>query len=366
MDISFWHINAILAFLISCVIAGILIPKIILIAFRKNLFDVRDERKIHYGKVPRLGGIAFAPVIFFCVAFLLLLNLKYGDHRILTEFRTVVLPFSALTCSMILMYIIGIADDLIGVRYPAKFAFQIACGLLFIIAGISIVDFKGLFFLDEIPTWLSYLTTLFLFVFIVNAVNLIDGIDGLASGLSGVALIFYGMLFLYYGEYTYALLAFATLGTVVPFFYYNVFGKEEKQKKIFMGDTGTLTIGTLLCFFSIKIADVGAATGETCHPIALAIAPILVPCMDVIRVFIHRVRNGNSPFLPDANHIHHKLLKMGISQRKAMITIVVSSMITTVFCVALSYYINVTWVLLLCISLYTLLNIFLSKIINKD
>lgn len=364
--LSFWQINSVAAFLLGCVFAGILIPKIMLIAFRKKLFDEQDSRKIHHSSVPRLGGIAFAPVIFFCFAFLILMNLVYGDLELLREIKADVLPFAALTCSLILMYVIGIADDLIGVKYRAKFIFQVFCGIFFIISGVSIADLQGLFFMHELPTWLAYPFSVLLFVFIVNAINLIDGIDGLASGLSAVALTYYGGLFFFHKEYTYALLAFSTLGTVVPFFYYNVFGKAEKQQKIFMGDTGSLTIGTVLCFLCFKLSNICTADQSVaCHSMTLSFSPLLVPCMDVVRVFFHRIKNGKSPFLPDQNHIHHKLLKLGMSQRTAMISILLASTLCIAFCNWLTTYINVTIVFIICIVVFTLLNCWLTKKIQQ-
>lgn len=364
--LSFWQINSVAAFLLGCVFAGILIPKIMLIAFRKKLFDEQDSRKIHHSSVPRLGGIAFAPVIFFCFAFLILMNLVYGDLELLREIKADVLPFAALSCSLILMYVIGIADDLIGVKYRAKFIFQVFCGIFFIISGVSIADLQGLFFMHELPTWLAYPFSVLLFVFIVNAINLIDGIDGLASGLSAVALTYYGGLFFFHKEYTYALLAFSTLGTVVPFFYYNVFGKAEKQQKIFMGDTGSLTIGTVLCFLCFKLSNICTADQSVaCHSMTLSFSPLLVPCMDVVRVFFHRIKNGKSPFLPDQNHIHHKLLKLGMSQRTAMISILLASTLCIAFCNWLTTYINVTIVFIICIAVFTLLNCWLTKKIQQ-
>lgn len=364
--LSFWQINSVAAFLLGCVFAGILIPKIMLIAFRKKLFDEQDSRKIHHSSVPRLGGIAFAPVIFFCFAFLILMNLVYGDLELLREMKADVLPFAALSCSLILMYVIGIADDLIGVKYRAKFIFQVFCGIFFIISGVSIADLQGLFFMHELPTWLAYPFSVLLFVFIVNAINLIDGIDGLASGLSAVALTYYGGLFFFHKEYTYALLAFSTLGTVVPFFYYNVFGKAEKQQKIFMGDTGSLTIGTVLCFLCFKLSNICTADQSVaCHSMTLSFSPLLVPCMDVVRVFFHRIKNGKSPFLPDQNHIHHKLLKLGMSQRTAMISILLASTLCIAFCNWLTTYINVTIVFIICIVVFTLLNCWLTKKIQQ-
>lgn len=145
---------------------------------------------------------------------------------------------SFIICAVIMLYLVGLADDLIGVKYRAKFVVQMMCALLLVASSLSLCDFRGVLFIHTLSPWVSIPFTILLVVFIINAINLIDGVDGLASGLTGIALLFYGIIFYLLHEYAYALVAFSTLGTVIPFFYYNVFGKAEKQKKIFMGDRG--------------------------------------------------------------------------------------------------------------------------------
>lgn len=368
-DMSLWILYMTTALVLSVVSAGVLIPQILLIAFRKKLFDEPDERKIHHSTVPRLGGLAFEPVIMFTIFILLVFDVHSGRQLLMTEMGDNVLSLSIILCSLILFYLVGIADDLIGVKYSAKFVVQIACGLLFLFGGLYVANLHGLLMLHRLPIGVFWPLTILLVVFIINAMNLIDGIDGLASGLSGVALGYYGGVFFEVGEYAFALLSFATLGTVIPFFYYNVFGKAEKQKKIFMGDTGSLTIGVILCALSFRMAEVDIASSHTClsrvHPFFLAFCPLMVPCMDVVRVFIHRIRNGKSPFLPDKSHIHHKLLSLGMSQHAAMITILLFAAFFITLCLILSKIVNPTLLLIGCIGVYTGLNIWLTKMIEK-
>ncbi len=365
MDIL-WLTNMTAVFLLCIVCAGFLIPEILLIAYKRHLFDEPNERKIHTSAVPRLGGIAFMLVVFFSLALVLGINLVSGHERILDamhgELETLVFCF----CAVMLLYIVGIADDLVGIKYRAKFFTQIVCGAMIIAGGLSLCDLNGLFLLHEIPSWAGYPLTVFAIVFIINSINLIDGIDGLASGLCSTAFITYGSSFLIMGEYLYATIAFANLGVLLPFFYYNVFGDVNKHSKIFMGDTGALTIGMSLCILSLKIAG--------CHPEGLenvpnlfvvAFAPMLVPCMDVVRVYMRRVRKGKNPFLPDKSHIHHKLLDMGMKQRPAMIAIVgISFLLIVVNCVA-SIHINVNFLLVFDALFVTFTNIWLSGRIKK-
>lgn len=249
----FWIVNCSLAFLLCVLCAGIVIPQILLIAFRKQLFDLPDERKIHHCAVPRLGGIAFKPVVFFTIALLLGINMALGHSEMLSEIGNDVRPLAFAFCSIMVLYLVGMADDLIGIRYRAKFVIQILCGVMLIAGGVYINNLYGILGIHAVPLWLGYPLTILIVVFIINAINLIDGIDGLASGLCSVACLFYGLTFFMLHQHVYAILAFATLGVLVSFFYYNVFGNAEHGKKIFMGDTGSLTVGMMLCFLSLKL-----------------------------------------------------------------------------------------------------------------
>jgi len=342
------------------------IPQILLIAFRRQLFDEPDERKIHRGIVPRLGGIAFKPVIFFSIALFLGMNLMLGNGEMLSAVGSDVRALSFGFCSIMVLYLVGIADDLIGVRYRAKFIIQILCGAMLIGGGLWIDDLHGVLWLHDIPAWAGYPLTVLVTVFIINAINLIDGIDGLASGLCGTAFLFYGITFYLLHQYIYAMLSFATLGVLVPFFYYNVFGDVAHGRKIFMGDTGSLTIGMTLCFLCIKLMQCAPDGGVgNADPLVLACAPLLVPCFDVIRVYLHRVRSGKNPFLPDKCHIHHKLLALGMKPHTTMIAIISISALLVMGNILLSRYIDVNWLLIGDAVIYTVANIRLTKRIQS-
>ena len=315
--------NMAIAFLTSVFFAGIIIPQILLIAFRKKLFDVPDARKIHTSAVPRLGGIAFNLVTIFSMFFVFGINIMGSNGIFMEQISTDALQFCFGFCALMLIYIVGIADDLIGVRYKAKFVVQTLAALFIVVSGLYINNFHGLFGLYEVNPFFGGFITVIAIVFITNAINLIDGVDGLASGLCIVAFAYYGVMFFCLGMFVYSLIAFAVLGTVIQFYYYNVFGKAEKQKKIFMGDTGSLTLGIFLCFLSLKLNQVPDSHSFVSNAFVMAFAPLIVPCFDVIRVYIHRLRKHRSPFLPDKNHIHHKIMRCGISQRVTMVSIIV-------------------------------------------
>jgi UDP-N-acetylmuramyl pentapeptide phosphotransferase/UDP-N-acetylglucosamine-1-phosphate transferase len=359
---QYWIINLICGFCVSAILAGIIIPQILLIAFRKKLFDEPDERKIHHIPVPRLGGLAFTPVIFFTMAFLLGVNQYFGNPAVLFEFARNVNVLAMVLCSMTLLYLVGIADDLIGVRYRAKFIVQIMCAVFLVAAGIWVRSLYGFIWINDLNIWFGGLLTIVLVVFITNAINLIDGIDGLASGLSAVACLYYGIVFYFLGQYTYSLIAIVTFGVIVPFFYYNVFGDAKQEKKIFMGDTGALTIGLILSLLSIRITTLPTnGVIWNYNPLVVAFAPLMIPCLDVLRVFFERIHNGRDPFLPDKNHIHHKILALGVTTRATMILIVTSSFILSALNLVASRYINVHLLLFLDFALYAGICVYLTR-----
>lgn len=365
---TFWILNYVLVLACAVVFSGIIIPKILLISFRKKLFDVPDARKIHHSSVPRLGGIAFKPVILFSLCLALGIDIITGNSWQLQEIYvgTLIPEILFLYCAVLTLYLVGIADDLIGVKYRAKFVVQIISAVMLICGGVWINNLGGILGLHEIPPYIGYPLTVLMVVFISNAINLIDGIDGLASGLSSVAIFIYGSAFIVHHQYLHAMIAFATWGVLIPFFYYNVFGNAEKEKKIFMGDTGSLTIGMLLSYLSIKLIASGTyPDSETSEVTVTAFAPLIIPCFDVVRVFIHRLKKKQNPFMPDKSHIHHKLLDIGMQQRPAMISIVTISAIFSVLNILFSRYININILLIADILIWTLMNMWLTRKIHS-
>lgn len=364
---EYWFLNNSLALGLAFLLTGILIPQILLIAFRRKLFDNHDERKIHKGAVPRLGGIAFVPSILFSVVLVIGLGLNFENAEMYGALMHSVVPLLFLICTLMLLFLVGIADDLIGVRYLSKLMFQIVCAILTVVSGAAVVNLYGFLGLWLLPNWFGWLTTGFLVVYIVNALNLIDGIDGLCSGLAAIALFFYGSVFYFAGSYIYSMIAWATFGTLVPFFYFNMFGDPERRKKIFMGDTGSLTIGMVIVFLAVEITRLpkGPDILAGVNPVIMAFAPLILPMFDVIRVFNHRVQNHRSPFMPDKCHIHHKLLALGVTQRRALGLILLGAVAFLLINLSLSPFVNVNVLVCGDILAWILVNIILTKAIRR-
>lgn len=365
-----WPLNNLLAFGLAFLLTGILIPQIILIAFRRRLFDSHDARKVHSGLVPRLGGISFVPAIIFAVLFMVGIGLKMSNTAILEALDFWIVPMLFLVCSLLLMFLIGMADDLIGVRYSVKFLFQIIAGTLTIFSGIYLIDFHGLFGLGEAPAWLAWIITVGFMVLVMNAINLIDGIDGLASGLMAIALCFYGIIFYLGHYYICSMLAWAAFGALLPFMYFNMAGTAEKRNKIFMGDTGSLTLGMLLAFLSLAITIFKPSLEDNSlidmvNPVILAFSPLIVPIFDVMRVFWRRIRHHRNPFLPDKCHIHHKFLALGLTQRQALAVILSLDLFFIVINICLSFFININLIVIFDILFWILGNLWLTTRIQQ-
>ena len=352
--------------MLSLVLCGIIIPQILKIAFQRRLFDEQDERKIHKGAVPRLGGISFLPAMVFSLCLVLGVSLLEEIPFMEQALSQSVTAFLFLLCALMLIFLVGMADDLIGVRYSAKFMIQIICALLLLCSGAIFDDFEGILWLNEVPLWISVPFSILVIVYIINAINLIDGIDGLASGLSMIAMVSYGVLFAVAGLYVYSMIAWATLGVLMPFFYFNYFGDPKKRTKIFMGDTGSLTIGLLISFMALSVTSmIEFKTAQGYNPVICAFSPIIIPLFDVLRVYLHRIRQHRNPFLPDRCHIHHKLLALGLSTRKALALILVAAAIFLIVNVILSSSVNPNILLAADIIIWTAGNVVLTHLIRK-
>ena len=356
----------IIAFIASFIITWIVMPRIIAFAFKKELFDYPDERKIHHGAVPRLGGVAFFPVTLFVLTAIVVLSFSpipellhikaYSGFK--AEEHAVQLIFGL--CAALILCVFGVADDLKGIRYRTKFLAQIVAAVLLCMSGLWLDDLHGVLGLHHVSAWIGWPLTIFAVVFITNAINFIDGIDGLASGLCSIALIYDVVLFMFIGQYDYALLAITLLGTLLPFLWYNIHGQAERHNKIFMGDTGSLFLGLVLGALGFAMNQNVAHSQITINPMIIAFAPMIVPCFDVLRVVFNRVRRHHSPFKPDKNHIHHKLLASGLAQHKVLGAVLGIGLTAIVVTLVLASFLNANVVILLDLVMWSIFNMWLT------
>lgn len=283
-----------LSLTIGFVIVTYAIPRIIFISNQKKLFDVPNERSAAKKITPTLGGIGIFAGFYLSLS----ITLNNSNNQNL----------SCLMLASLVMFMVGLKDDLIGLSARRKFAFQLMIAIyLIFMSGLRITRLHGVMGVDELDTFSSSLITMFAIVGIVNAYNLIDGIDGLASGIGIVISIAFGSLFIRAGHLEYAIVAFSLTGSLVAFFFFNVFGRTNK---IFMGDTGSLTLGVIFAFLTIKYLGLPDGPRHIIGSPAIALAVMIVPVIDTIRVMGIRIAQGRSPFSPDMNHIHHQLLRL--------------------------------------------------------
>lgn len=347
---------------VSIIIEMMILPRVIFIAKKKRLFDLPDKRKKHCEPIPRLGGITFTPVILLVTLFGIFIKFKFQIwDEILFFYR---IPETILlVCGLLIIYLLGAKDDLVGVSFKKKFIIQFIAALCIVGSDVYINNFYGLFGIHEIPDILGIFLSIGLIMFTTNAINLIDGADGLASGVSAAALFIYGILFLKFGMWTYAGIAATTIGLLIPFFYYNFF---HRSRKIFMGDTGSLTLGFILAFMILRLVkfpptEVVVPTGY----ILLVLSALFVPLFDAFKVMIVRISTGRGPFSPDRNHIHHKLIDLGISKRKTVTIIVASSLFVTGLNWLLLSYIDCNIVLIIDIAFGAFSNMLISRAIKR-
>lgn len=307
-----------LAFILSLMSGFIIIPHIVDFCLKRKLYDMPNERKIHHFAIPRLGGLAFIPCMFF--AFLVSLYV----YRCVTD--NMPIGISMWTCSFLvsifMIYSVGFVDDVIGLGAPVKFLVQIVAASLLPICNLYINDLYGFCGVGSIPFWVGAPLTVFVIVFIDNAINLIDGIDGLAGGLSLISLAGFLVCFGREHVWTYCVLIAGLMGVLTAYLYFNVWGKVEKKRKIFMGDSGSLTLGFILGFLVVKFAmNSTAVMPYRSDGLLLAYTLLIVPCFDVVRVVLVRLKVGQPLFQADKRHIHHKLLRLGLTQHQALATI---------------------------------------------
>lgn len=301
-----------IAFFIGLVIVLYAIPVIVRISAAKNFYDVPDERKVNKTIIPNLGGIA----LFIAIAIGTQIGIFKGSFPDLRYILT----------SMIILFFIGFKDDILVIAPIKKLGAQLLCAFILIVLGnIRLTNFHGILGIYEINYITSVGFSALAIVGIINAINLIDGIDGLSASIGIMASLIFGSLFFVDNQINYAVLCFATTGSLISFFGYNVFGKKNK---IFMGDTGSLILGLILAVCAIKHIESTIGGNEIMFKLSpiLSLAILAIPIFDMVRLFGMRIFNRKSPFSPDMNHIHHIFLRLGLTHLKSAAIIVLSNL----------------------------------------
>ena len=273
-----------------------------------KMFDPITERSSHRINATRSGGLA--------MFFTLCLCYGIGKATALIDIN-----LYALLC-FCLIALIGVGDDLFNIKYREKFFLQVFAGIVLLQSGYMIDSFHGIFGIEELPYSLSVAVSLFVFIVVVNSLNLIDGIDGLASLLSLKFFFVMGAI-LSVSSKEMELVIPAVVGALVGFLAYNF----NPNKKVFLGDTGSLLLGSVMAFFifyTLKSSSFIVTDGYMSRPL-FVILLMIYPLADTLRAFVIRIYKKQSPFIADRIHLHHQLLNKGFSHWRASVTILISS-----------------------------------------
>jgi len=286
----------ILTYVMAFVLTLIFIPPVIFMVKRFKLFDRPNARKEHSVPTPTFGGIS----IFTGMMVSLLFWFKFYNHPSIITFFL----------SMILLFGVGIMDDLKDLAARYKLVIEAGVATLLAVSGIRITSFGGLFGINELHIIAQYIITVVAIVGITNAFNLIDGIDGLAGGLGFMSLVTLGIFLTISKDLNYAMIAFALAGALLGFLYFNF-----NPARIFMGDTGSLMLGFIIAVLCVQLMKVNAIHPSPVVPniYVFTLGIVMIPVFDTLRVFGTRIWKGRSPFSADKTHIHHLITNKGFT-----------------------------------------------------
>lgn len=286
----------------------------------KHLVDEPGEaRKLHTRSVPTIGGI----IIFASIIFSYSLWFPVGEPLPgLGGFKELYLgmgeaykEFKYLIAAMVLLFFIGVKDDIIGFSPVKKLIGHFIVGyVLVMMADIRVTSMYGLFGVGELEPHVSIAFSFFIYIVLVNSINLIDGVDGLAAGIGLIAAMAFGTWFYLAGNVPDTLLAVVLAGALLAFLVFNF-----APARVFMGDSGSLMIGAIIAVLAMKMIEQDiTALPPWLHDVSkpiFAMSVIAYPIIDTFRIFIYRMSKGHSPFAADSNHIHHRLMKLGAGHR---------------------------------------------------
>lgn len=295
--------DVILSFITAFTLTYFAIPSIINVADKKNLVDIPDERKSHVNPTPSLGGIGiFAGVIFSIVL--------WTPFNVFGDLQYVL-------CSFIIVFLIGAKDDILPMAPWRKVAGELfAAAILVVKSNVKITSLYGIFGIYEIPDFVGIPLSIFAILVIINAFNLIDGINGLSGSISTLIAVVLGTWFFLIGHVEMAIVAMALAGSTIAFLRYNI-----TPARIFMGDTGSLLVGLICAILTLQFIELhneleGSPYAVKAVP-AVAIGILILPLFDTLRVFMTRIIRGRSPLTADRNHIHHLMIDCGLSHMQA-------------------------------------------------
>lgn len=343
------------SFITSFLVTYYSIPSIVSVARAKKLYDEPNGRTSHLNATPTLGGLPIFSAV-------MITMLVFFDFTSFPDMQYVM-------AGSIIIFFIGIKDDILSISPLKKLGGQVTASLIIIILGdIRFTHLHGFLDITFIPYWPSVVLTLFVLILIINCFNLIDGIDGLASGIGIVASLSFGVWFGLIKDWEYVAVSLAILGALAAFFYFNVWGTKNK---IFMGDTGSLLLGLFMAVLVIHFNEANIYHNNPYNVMgapAVSFGILIIPLFDTLRVFVTRTMSNKSPFSPDKGHVHHRLLKLGNSHLRATLILMGINVLFVIF-VFIMHKMSLEPLFVLLFLLATIISylpVYLLKKNNKD
>ena len=308
-------------------ISFFVLSRIRVISLKFDLIDTPNYRSSHQKSVPTFGGIAF----YISILFTLFLTQKWETGSIIITLAT----------SLSIIFFTGLKDDSKNITPRMKLLGQlISVGILMFYTEFRITTLHGFLGIEEIHPLISVLLSVFLLIGLINAYNLIDGIDGMASVIGIVITTTFGLLFYSLELYFYLGICVCLLAMILSFLRYNF----SSRKKIFMGDTGSLLVGLVLGMLTMRLLSLDI---EPVSEIIISrkelplflLSVLLIPALDIVRVIFIRFINNKGIFSADRKHIHHVLVDVGLTHKKASITMgIVNILIVIIMFNAIRYF----------------------------
>lgn len=330
----------------SFILILISVPILKVISSKINLTDKPNARKIHQTPIPLVGGIAIA------ISVAIVGIITYYSFGIFKE-QLIIFVVSAI------LLFVGVLDDMFDINAKYKLIIQFFCAFAVSAVGIRITSLYGIFGIHEIPVFLQYILTIIIICGVVNAFNLMDGIDGLSGELAIIGFFFLSIFSFLIGDYAFTIIFASFIGATIGFLKFNF-----KVEKIFLGDAGSLFIGSILVNSSIYLLTQHMSYISS-KPLVLytIIGFLALPVLDSLRVYLGRIKKGSSPLKADKTHLHHLMLLMTPSHRRASLIISIIAICLLLFTTFIQYYLSITFSLILVVIIFSALSLFLN--LNK-
>lgn len=352
----------VIPFLISVVLGAYIIPRMRLVfTTNNNLTEGNGMQKVAR-RTTKIGGLAFFPLLLvaFCVA--LAMPRLIGDADLMLKVEESAMRILQVISGLAIMYVVGIKDDIHGTSTKNVFLGVLFASLMFPASGLWINNLHGLFWVNEIPRWIGMPLTVLVAMYLTVLVKLMDGVDGLGSGISSLSLMIFIAFSLFGGFAIAGIIASAALGLAFPFWIMKV---GRKRDKTILGSTGSYILGYVIAYLAIGLSRQGGGTMPE-GMIIICFSAIMIPAIDIMRVIRSRVNDSRDLLVADKNQINHKLVRTGMGRNSVVVALIVLSLFYVgVTCLLVNQNINLTYILILDLVLYVLTQYVLNYFIHK-